>query len=127
MSEDTAQHPREITLELIFRQGQRILGELGQIREKQDEIITRLARVEREVVDPKGGRNFALPPRTAGAWWRSSAIAGPMEREVVDLRRDILGLHEDYVSLAGRLDNLDRRVARIEHRLDLVDESTSSS
>jgi hypothetical protein len=50
MSEDTPQHPREITLELIFRQGQRILGELGQIREKQDEIITRLARVEREVV-----------------------------------------------------------------------------
>ena len=46
MSEDTPQHPREITLELIFRQGQRILGELGQIREKQDEIITRLARVE---------------------------------------------------------------------------------
>ena len=78
MSEDTPQHPREITLELIFRQGQRILGELGQIREKQDEIITRLARVE---------------------------------REVVDLRRDILGLHEDYVSLASRLDNLDRRVA----------------
>jgi hypothetical protein len=28
MSEDTPQHPREITLELIFRQGQRILGEL---------------------------------------------------------------------------------------------------
>ena len=43
VSEDTAQHPREITLELIFRQGQRILGELGQIREKQDEIVTRLA------------------------------------------------------------------------------------
>jgi len=40
MSEDTPQHPREITLELIFRQGQRILGELGQIREKQDEIVT---------------------------------------------------------------------------------------
>ena len=34
-----------------------------------------------------------------------------VEREVVDLRRDIL----------------DRRVARIERRLDLVDESTSSS
>jgi hypothetical protein len=47
MSEDTPQHPREITLELIFRQGQRILGELGHIREKQDEIVTRLARVER--------------------------------------------------------------------------------
>src|ERR1700738_812482 len=83
MSEDTPQHPREITLELIFRQGQRILGELGQIREKQDEIIIRLARVE---------------------------------REVVDLRRDILGLHEDYVSLAGRLDNLDRRLQRGERR-----------
>jgi len=27
MSEDTPQHPREITLELIFRQGQRIFGE----------------------------------------------------------------------------------------------------
>jgi len=36
-------------------------------------------------------------------------------------------LHEDYVGLAGRLDNLDRRFARIEHRLDLVDESTSPS
>ena len=66
MSEDPAQHPREITLELIFRRGQpRILGELGQIREKQDEIITRLARVE---------------------------------REVVDLRRDILGLHRGLCS-----------------------------
>jgi hypothetical protein len=74
MSEDAPQHPREITLE-IFHQGQRILGELGQIREKQDEIVTRLARVE---------------------------------REVVDLRRDILGLHEDYVALAkalGRMPN----------------------
>jgi len=36
-------------------------------------------------------------------------------------------LHEDYVSLAGRLDTLDRRIARIEHRLDLVDASTSPS
>jgi hypothetical protein len=35
MSEDTPQHPREITLELIFRQGQRILSELGQIRESR--------------------------------------------------------------------------------------------
>jgi hypothetical protein len=92
VSEDTAQHPREITLELIFRQGQRILGELGQIREKQDEIVTRLARVE---------------------------------REVVDLRRNILGLHEDYASLAGRLDNISRRLDRMEVRAGLVNEGAS--
>jgi hypothetical protein len=71
MSEDTPQHPRGITLELVFRQGQRILGELGQIREKQDEIVTRLARVEREVVDlrrvperrslNRGDQPFGLP------------------------------------------------------------------
>jgi hypothetical protein len=91
-SEDTGQHPRETTLELIFRQGQRILGELSPIREKQDEIVTRLARVE---------------------------------REVVDLCLAILGLHEDYVSLAGRLDTLDRRIARVDHRLGLVDESAA--
>jgi hypothetical protein len=36
-------------------------------------------------------------------------------------------LHEDYVSLAGRLDNLDRRLERVERRLDLVDESTNPS
>lgn len=61
-NETTPDDPRTITLELIFRQGQRVLGELGQIRDKQDETIGRLVRVE---------------------------------REVVDLRRDILGLHED--------------------------------
>ncbi len=44
-----------------------------------------------------------------------------VEREVVDLRRDILGLHEDWVGMARRLDNLDLRMARIERRLDLVE------
>jgi hypothetical protein len=47
-----------------------------------------------------------------------------VEREVVDLRRDILGLHEDWVGMTRRLDNLDGRMARIERRLDLV-ETTS--
>jgi hypothetical protein len=70
MSEDAPQHPREITLELIFRQGQRILGELGQIREKQDEML----------------------PGSLGSSVRLLTCA-----------------------------------ARIEHRLDLVDESASSS
>jgi len=41
-----------------------------------------------------------------------------VEREVVDLRRDILGLHEDWVGMTRRLDNLDGRMARIERRLD---------
>ena len=50
-NETTPNHPHAVTLELIFRQGQRVLGELGQIRDKQDEIIVRLVRVEREVVD----------------------------------------------------------------------------
>ena len=76
-----------------------------------------------------------LPPRAADPWrarpdplGTDARLEGDVaEREVVDLRRDILGLHEDYVGLAGRLDNLDRRFARIEHRLDLVDESTSPS
>jgi hypothetical protein len=45
-----------------------------------------------------------------------------IEREVVELRRDIVGLHEDYLGLSIRLDNLDSHVGRIERRLDLVEE-----
>jgi predicted nuclease with TOPRIM domain len=37
------------------------------------------------------------------------------------LEREVAGLHGDYAALSVRLDNLDRRVARIEHRLELVD------
>jgi hypothetical protein len=74
--------PREITLELIFRQGQRILRDLAQIREKQDEIVVRLSRLEREAAS----------------------------------------LHLDFAGLSMRLDNLDRRVARIERRLELSEE-----
>ena len=50
-------------------------------REKLDEIIVRLGRLEREVA----------------------------------------GLHGDYAGLSVRLDNLDRRVGRIEHRLELAE------
>jgi hypothetical protein len=35
-------------------------------------------------------------------------------------------LHGDYVSLSVRLDNLDRRVGRIEQRLELVEIPISS-
>jgi len=45
-----------------------------------------------------------------------------VERELVGTRRDITNLHEDWAGMSVRLDNLDRRVARIEHRLDLVEE-----
>jgi hypothetical protein len=51
MSEDRPQHLREITLELIFRQGQRILGELSQIREKLDEVILCVGKLERQVAE----------------------------------------------------------------------------
>ena len=37
------------------------------------------------------------------------------------LVRRIAGLHSDYADLSVRLDNLDRRVGRIERRLELAD------
>ena len=37
------------------------------------------------------------------------------------LEREVAGLHGDYAGLSVRLDNLDRRVGRIEQRLALVD------
>ena len=37
------------------------------------------------------------------------------------LEREVAGLHADYAGLSVRLDNLDRRVGRIEQRLELVD------
>jgi hypothetical protein len=37
------------------------------------------------------------------------------------LEREVAGLHSDYAGLSVRLDNLDRRVGRIELRLELVD------
>jgi hypothetical protein len=58
-----------------------IRAEQSAQREKLDEVIVRLGRLEREVA----------------------------------------GLHGDYVSLSVRLDNLDRRVGRIEQRLELVE------
>lgn len=61
-----------------------IRAEQSTQREKLDEIITRLGRLEREVA----------------------------------------GLHADYAGLSVRLDNLDRRVARIEQRLELVEVPT---
>ena len=43
--------PSEITLELVFRQGQRILAELGGIGDSLAELTTRVGRLEREVAD----------------------------------------------------------------------------
>jgi hypothetical protein len=63
-----------------------IRAEQSAQREKLDEIIVRLGRLEREVA----------------------------------------GLHGDYVSLSLRLDNLDRRVGRIEQRLELLEIPISS-
>jgi hypothetical protein len=83
-TETTPQHPREITLELIFRQGQWILGELGQVHEKQDEIIVRLVRVEREVVD--------------------------LRRDIVGLHEDYLGLSGRLDTLDRRIGRIERRL-----------------
>jgi hypothetical protein len=47
---------------------------------------------------------------------------GRVEREVVATRREITNLHEDWVGMAKRLDNLDRRFSRVERRLDLIDD-----
>ena len=40
--------------------------------------------------------------------------------------REVVGLHSDYAGLSVRLDNLDRRVGRIEQRLELVEIPISS-
>jgi predicted nuclease with TOPRIM domain len=72
--------------DLILNMLRAIRAEQGAQREKLDEIIIRLGRLEREVA----------------------------------------GLHGDYASLSIRLDNLDRRVGRIEQRLELVEVPTSS-
>jgi hypothetical protein len=40
------------------------------------------------------------------------------------LEREVVGLHADYAGLSVRLDNLDRRVGRIEQILELVDVPT---
>jgi len=52
--------------------------------------------------------------RSARNWTRSSAGLAGLEREVA-------ALHADYAALSVRLDNLDRRVGRIEARLELVE------
>ena len=67
--------------DLILTLLRAICGEQAAQREKLDEIIGRLGRLEREVA----------------------------------------GLHADYAALSVRLDNLDRRVGRIEARLELVE------
>ena len=71
--------------DLILSMLRAIRAEQTAQREKLDEIISRLGRLEREVA----------------------------------------GLHVDYAGLSVRLDNLDRRVARIELRLELVETPTS--
>ena len=70
--------------DLILSMLRAIRGEQAAQREKLDEIIVRLGRLEREVA----------------------------------------GLHTDFASLSVRLDNLDRRVGRIEQRLELVEVPT---
>lgn len=50
-----------------------------------------------------------------------------LERESAATRRDLANLHEDWVGMSGRLDRLDQRVARIEHRLELIEEPTPST
>ena len=72
--------------DLILNMLRAIRAEQSAQRERLDEIIVRLGRLEREVA----------------------------------------GLHGDYVSLSVRLDNLDRRVGRIEQRLELVEIPISS-
>jgi predicted nuclease with TOPRIM domain len=72
--------------DLILNMLRAIHAEQTAQREKLDEIIVRLGRLEREVA----------------------------------------GLHTDYANLAVRLDNLDRRVTRIEQRLELVEVPTNS-
>ncbi|MGH7048129.1 MAG: hypothetical protein ACREE2_17275 [Stellaceae bacterium] len=67
--------------DLILNMLRAIRSEQSAQREKLDEVIARLGRLEREVA----------------------------------------GLHADYAGLSIRLDNLDRRVGRIEQRLDLAD------
>lgn len=71
--------------DLILNLLRAIRAEQSAQREKLDEIIDRLGRLEREVA----------------------------------------GLHVDYAGLSIRLDNLDRRVGRIEQRLELVEVPTS--
>ena len=75
--------------DLILNMLRAIRAEQAAQREKLDEIISRLGR---------------------------------LEREVADLHREVAGLHDDYAGLSVRLDNLDRRVGRIESRLELVDQ-----
>ena len=72
--------------DLILNMLRAIRAEQSAQREKLDEIIVRLGRLEREIAD----------------------------------------LHSDYAGLSVRLDNLDRRVARIEQRLELVEAPASS-
>jgi predicted nuclease with TOPRIM domain len=72
--------------DLILNMLRAIRAEQSAQRERLDEIIVRLGRLEREVA----------------------------------------GLHGDYVGLSVRPDNLDRRVGRIEQRLELVEIPISS-
>ena len=46
VTENTPEHPREITLELIFRQGQRVLAELHGVRDEQAEQRARPSSIE---------------------------------------------------------------------------------
>jgi hypothetical protein len=46
---------------------------------------------------------------------------GALERKVISLTLRIAKMKVDFASLSVRIDNLDRRVGRIEQRLELVE------
>jgi polyhydroxyalkanoate synthesis regulator phasin len=46
---------------------------------------------------------------------------GALEREVAALSLRVAEIRVDFAGLSVRIDNLDRRVGRIEHRLELAD------
>ena len=49
-----------------------------------------------------------------------------VETGLLEVRREVVGLHGDVVQLTHRVDRLDERVARIERRLDLVEGETAA-
>ena len=52
---------------------------------------------------------------------KSTALDADPNMPLLWAIREVAGLHADYAGLSVRLDNLDRRVGRIEQRLELVD------
>jgi hypothetical protein len=44
----------------------------------------------------------------------------PVESQMLDLRREVLNLHGDFVGQSKRIDRLEVRLDRIERRLEIV-------